>query len=123
MLQMDVGGRHERVDARALGVFDGLPARADIALGAAGQAADDGALHLAGDRLHGGEISGAAGREAGFDHVYAQAHQLMGDLQLLRRVQAAARRLLAVAQSGVEEDDGYSYVAATRGHGPTSWLY
>src|SRR5665647_1831154 len=112
---MDVGGRHEGVDAGVLGVFDGVPTCADVALDAAGQTADDRALHFAGDGLHRLEITGAAGWEAGFDHVYAQAHQLVSDLKLLRGVQTATGRLLPVAQRGIEEDDGNSYVAPTHG--------
>ena len=87
-----------------------------VALGAAGQTADDGALDLAGDGLHGREVSGAAGREAGFDDVHAQARQLMGDLQLLRCVQAATGRLLAVAQSRVKEDNRHAGIPTIRGH-------
>ena len=49
--------------------------------------------------------------EPGLDDVDAQARQLMGYLQLLRGVQAAAGRLLAVAERGVEEDDGHTHVA------------
>ncbi len=104
VLQVDVAGADEGVNARPLGVLDGVPAGAYVALGAAGQAADDGTLHLASDGLHGREVARAAGREARLDDVHAQPRQLMGYLQLLRGVQAAARRLLAVAQSGVEED-------------------
>ncbi len=112
VLQVDVGGRDEGVYAGALGVLDGVPALADVVLGAAGQTADDGALDLAGDGLHGGEIAGAAGRETGLDDIDTQADELVGDLQLLGSVHAAAGRLLAVAQGGVEEDHGNAGVAA-----------
>ena len=65
-----------------------------------------------GDRLHRLEVARAGDREAGLDHVHAEPRQLLGDLQLLRLVQADARGLLAVPQGGVEEDDGDSQVPA-----------
>ena len=114
VLQMDVGGGDEGMDARPLGVLDGVPAGADIALHAARQAADDRAFDLAGDGLHGLEVAGAAGRETGLDDVHTQPRELVRDLQLLRRVEAAPGRLLAVAQRGVEEDDRLAYVATAR---------
>src|SRR5215213_7878240 len=72
------------------------------------EAADDRALDLTRDRPHGLEVAGRGDREAGLDDVHAQARELMGDLELLARVQRDARRLLAVAQGGVEDD--YSVV-------------
>ena len=46
MLDVDVGRRDERVDARALGVLDRAPRRVDVGLVGARQAADDRALDL-----------------------------------------------------------------------------
>ena len=77
------------------------------------QAGDHGSMDLAGDRLHGLEVAGRGDREARLDDVDAQARELVGDLELLGRVQRDARRLLAVAQRGVE--DQYS-VGAFRWH-------
>ena len=56
------------------------------------------------DLLHGFEVAGRGDRETGLDHVDAQARELLGDLQLLLRVQRDPRRLLAVAQRRVEDD-------------------
>ena len=64
-----------------------------------------GPCDLAGDRLHGLEVARRGDREAGLDDVDAQARELVRDLELLGRVQRDARRLLAVAQGGVEDDD------------------
>src|SRR5687768_3310781 len=75
------------------------------------QARDDGALDLAGDRLHGLEVTRRRGGEAGLDHVDAEARELLRDLELLGGVQRDARRLLAVAQRGVEDDDAVVHVA------------
>ena len=65
----------------------------------------DRALDLARDRLDGLEVAGRGDREAGLDHVDAEARELLGDLDLLLRVQRDARRLLAVAQRRVEDVD------------------
>jgi hypothetical protein len=71
----------------------------------AGQAADDRALDLLGDRPHRLEVAGRGDREARLDDVDAQPRELLRDLELLGAVEADPRRLLAVAQGGVEEDD------------------
>src|SRR5919106_1768987 len=69
------------------------------------EAGDDRAVHLARDRAHGLEVARRGDREARLDDVDAQAAELVRDLQLLGRVQRDARRLLTVAQRGVEDDD------------------
>ena len=48
---------------------------------------------------------GEAIGKAGFDDVDAQIDQRLGDLQLFVEVHAAAGRLLAVAERGVEDRD------------------
>src|SRR3954468_22939887 len=80
----------------------------------AGEPGDHGAVDLAGDRLHGLEVARRGDREAGFDDVDAQARELVGDLELLLRVERDAGRLLAVAQRRVEDDDPVGVVR--RGH-------
>ncbi len=72
---------------------------------AAGQAADRRAADRAGDLADRLEVAGRGDREAGFDDVDAQIDQRLRDLQLLVEVHAAAGRLLAVAERGVENDD------------------
>ena len=64
-----------------------------------------GPLDLPGDRLDGLEVAGRGDREPGLDDVDAEARELMGDLELLGRVQRDAGRLLAVAQGRVEDQD------------------
>ena len=100
---VDVRGRDEGVDARALGVAHRLPRALDVGGIGARQAGDHGSMDLAGDRLHGLEVAGRGDREARLDDVDAQARELVGDLELLGRVERDARRLLAVAQRGVED--------------------
>ena len=60
------------------------------------------------DRL---EVAGRGDRKAGLDHVDAQPRELIGDLDLLLGIQRDARRLLAVAQRGVEDVDLIGHVA------------
>ena len=98
------------MDARAFGHLDGLPAAVDVLLGAAGEPGD---LHigagLGGYGAHGLEIAGAGGRKARLDDIHAQHLELVGEAQLLLKIHGGARRLLAVAQGGVEEIDAISH--------------
>ena len=56
-------------------------------------------------RLHGFEVAIGGDRESGFDHVHAEAVELLGQVQLFLHIHAAARRLLAVTKRGVEDGD------------------
>ena len=62
-LEVDVGGGDEGVDARPLGVPHRVPGRVDVLLGGPRQPADDRALHLPRDRLHGLEVAGRGDRK------------------------------------------------------------
>ena len=84
-------------------VLDRVLRRVDVGHVGAGQAGDDRSFDGAGDGLHRLEVARRGDREARLDHVDAQARELLGDLQLLLRVQRDARRLLAVAQRRVED--------------------
>ena len=66
---------------------------------------DAGAIHLLGNFADGFEIAAGGDREAGFDHVDTHLLELRSDLQLLVEIHRRARRLLAVAQRGVEDND------------------
>ena len=66
-------------------VADRLPRAIDVGGVGAGQAADDGPVDLAGDRLDRLEVAGRGDREAGLDDVDAEARELVGDLELLGR--------------------------------------
>ncbi len=122
VLDVDVGGRDEGVDARPFGVFDRAPGGVDVPLVGAGQAADDRPFDRLRDPLDRLEVPRRGDREAGLDHVDAEARELLGDLQLLDRVQRDPRRLLPVAQGGVEDVDAVGvgrsvYVGVVRSHG------
>ena len=102
---VDVGGGDERVDAWTRGVADRVVGGVDVGHVGPGQPGDHRALDRPGDRLHGLEVARRGDRKAGLDHIDAQARELLGDLQLLLGVERDARRLLAVAQRRVEDDD------------------
>ena len=90
---------------RLLGVADRLPCPVDVGLAAAGQPANDRAAYRAGDPADRLEVARRGDREPGLDHVGAEFHQGLRDLELLRQVHAGAGRLLAVAQGGIEDDN------------------
>src|SRR5207244_2234983 len=62
------------------------------------------AVHLAGDGLHRLEVARRRDRKTRLDHVDAEILERVRDLQLLGQVHAGPRRLLAVPQRGVEDD-------------------
>ena len=76
----------------------------DVGRLSAGEAGDDRAFDLAGDRLDGLEVAGRGDREAGLDDVDAEPRELMGDLELLgacsARCPATARRRAAWCRRG-----------------------
>jgi hypothetical protein len=84
---VDVGGRDEGVDARALGVAYRLPRAFYVRRVSARQPGDDRTMNLARDGPHGLKVPGRGDREPGLDDVDAQARELMGDLELLGGVQ------------------------------------
>ena len=112
VLDVDVGGRDEGVDARPFGVLDRAPGGVDVGLVGAGEAADDRPFDPLGDFLHRLEVAGRGDREAGLDHVDPEPRQLLGDLHLLGGVERDPGRLLAVAQGGVEDVDAVGVVVA-----------
>ena len=106
-LELAVDGTRgqEDVDARPGGVLHGEAGPVDVGRVAPGQAADDRPVDLPRDRLDRLEVAGRGDGEAGLDHVHAQVAQRPSHVQLLGQVHAAAGRLLAVAQRGVEDGD------------------
>jgi hypothetical protein len=72
------------------------------------QAANDGALDLAGDLLDRLEIARRSDRKAGLDYIDPESGQLLGDLDLLGGVQRDAGRLLSVPECRVEDMDAIS---------------
>ena len=115
VLEVDVAGGDEGVDARAAGVAHRLAGGGHVLLVRPGQAGDDHALDLLRHRPGGLEVARRRDREPGLDDVDAESRELLADLHLLARVEGDPRRLLAVAERGVE--DQYALVGVLRGWG------
>ena len=117
VLEMDVAGGNKGMDAPLSSGRHRISAGLDVASSGPSQAANHRPFCRAngfGNALHGIEIASACKGEAGFNDVDAKAGQLLGDRQLLLQVQAGARRLLAIAQGGVEDQDAAG-IAGHRG--------
>src|ERR1700719_4891188 len=106
----------------AVGRPDRLAATVDILLAGAGKAAHDGALGALCYFVDGKEIALGRDREAGLDDVDTHVVEKLGDLKLLLVGHGGARRLLAVAQGGVEDDDAVLLGPWLRGHGNCSFF-
>ena len=124
VLQVDVGGGDEDVDARSLGVLDRADGTVDVLLARASEREHDRAGHHLGHASHGIEVALGGGGEAGLDDVHAQMLELAGDHELLLHVHGGARRLLPVAERRIEDLDAVHrrlssyYARSTKGHEP-----
>ena len=104
-LAVDRARGEENMDPRPFRTAEGLPGAVDVGIVATGQAADDRATDRGGDLPDAGEVARRRDREAGFDDVDPELLERLGDLHLLGEVHARPRRLLAVAEGGVEDAD------------------
>ena len=104
-LHVDRGRREEDVDPRAAGAREGLGCGVDVLGLRAAERRDGGALGGIGDRADALEVSGRRDGEPRLDHVDPEALELLRDLDLLVGRKRDPRRLLAVAQRGVEHRD------------------
>ena len=94
------------MDARARCDLERLGAHVDITLDGAREPGDDTLVTgKDGDILHGLEVTRARHGKARLDDINVEAQELTRDDELLLGVHARARRLLAVAQRGVEYGD------------------
>src|SRR5271169_2852730 len=100
---MNVRGCQKNMDARVRRSLQRLPGAVHVASASTSQTGDNRTPHRCRDALHGCEVAIRGDRESGFDHVHAEAVQLLGQAQLLLHIHAAARRLLAVTKRGVED--------------------
>src|SRR6266536_2520099 len=105
VLQMNVAGSKEGVNAGTRRLFQGLPGGVDVLAGAAAQTRYPDAADLARYALYGLEIAMRGDGKAGLNDVHTEPLQLPGQHQFLFGVHAAAGRLLAVAQGRVKDED------------------
>jgi len=93
---MNVAGRDEGMDARALGVLERSSRRQDVAAIRTGQSRYAHPREFARHRVHGFRIALRSDREPGFKNIHAQFYQLGRHAEFFRNCHAAARRLLPV---------------------------
>ena len=93
------------MNAWMLGGLDGLCSTLDIHLGGSRETTNDGAFDLFRDRLDRFKIAIARDRKTRLDHIDAELLELSRKRQLLLKVHAAARGLLAITQSRIEDSD------------------
>src|SRR5438128_12631758 len=90
------------MDARAGSALERLPRAFDIRGASTRQACNDRPVNCSRNRLYSREITGRGDGKSSLDHIHAQTVELVRQTQLFLHVHAATRRLLAIAQGGVE---------------------
>ena len=110
VLEVQVGGGDEHVHPAPRRRPQRLSGAVDVPVVAAGQSGNDRAAHRLGDGSHAAEVALRRTGEPRFDHVDAEPVELAGQPQLRLRGHGIARRLLPVAERGVENDDVSSHV-------------
>src|SRR5689334_7969229 len=99
------------MDARAGRALERLPRALDIRGTSTRQAGNDRPANRSRNRLYSREITVRCDGKTRLDHVYAQTVELVRQTQLFLHVHAATRRLLAIAQGGIEYRDARSFHA------------
>ncbi len=102
---MDVGCRDKRVNARLLRILNCFPGPVDIPLDGPTQCCDRAVLDRPSDKMDGFKISHRGYRKSCLDHIDAKLLQLASHPDFFFQVQAATRRLLAIAQRCVKNTD------------------
>src|SRR5579863_5612541 len=102
---MNVRHGEETMDSWMDSVSNRIEGALHIAWSAPRQSSDDGATHLTRHRLHSLKVAMRSNGEAGLNHVHAEPFQLARHGELFMNRHAATRRLLAIAECGVEDDD------------------
>ncbi len=103
--QMDRRGRHEGMDAPALGMAHRLAGPGDVRGDGPGQPRNRRALCAAGDLGHSLEVAVGGDGEPRLDDVHTHRIEQLRHRELLVEGHGGAGALLAVAQRGVEDQD------------------
>ena len=119
VLHVHRAGGDECVDAPPPRRPDRLGAALDVHPGRPGKAADDRCAGGLGDLVHRLEVAVRGDGEPRLDDVDAHFLEDLGDAQLLVQVHGGARRLLAVAERGIEDDDPVGILAVAHGTKPS----
>ena len=107
-LVAQMGGRDAQagMDTRTLGALQGLGSYLDILIhGTCQTAYGAGVTGNLSDFVNRLKIARAGNRKTGLDNIHVHTHKLARDDELLLGIHAGARRLLTVAQSGIEDCD------------------
>src|SRR5207302_3642051 len=112
VLQVNVRGGEERMDAGTLSLFQGFPGPVNVKLTGACECRNHRTADLGRHGLDSIEVTLRSDRETGFEDVHVQALELMRHFQLLLEIHAAAGRLLTVTQSGIENEDLLGHIAS-----------
>ena len=96
VLQVNVAGGDEGMDARAPRVLERIGRRQDVAAVGSGQRRHAHPRKFARHRVHRFRIALRGDRKPGFENIHAQLHQLGRHAEFFRHGHAAARRLLPV---------------------------
>jgi len=105
VLQVNVRGGDDHVDARALGRPERLAAQIDVSFVAAGEGRDHGAPDFFRDRSNASQIAIGGSGESCLDHVDAEDIELPSEPQLFLSSHRVTGRLLAVAQRRIKNDN------------------
>src|SRR5579884_2941036 len=103
VLQMDVAGGDEGVDARPAGVLQRCGGTLDVAGAGPAERGDLYPRELAAYGLHGFKVALRSYGKAGLEDIDAKLHQLLRHAQLLGYGHAASGRLFAVPQRSVKD--------------------
>jgi len=103
MLNVDIGCRNKRVDARALRASNCLPCGLDIGAMRSCKSSDNRPLNLLRNCLYSLRITMTGDWETGLNHVDTKPSELLRYFKLLDCVQRDARRLLTVSEGRVKD--------------------
>ena len=105
VLEMQIARSQKDVDAGAVGELQGARGHHNVFGLSTSQRGDARLAYGLGNGGDGSEVALGSHGETGLNNVHAQIFQGMSHGQLFLRRHAAAGRLLAVAQCGIEKDD------------------
>ena len=113
VLHMDWAGGDKSVNTPGVSALKRFGGTLDVRVQGARQAADGAVFDVVGNRLNRSEVARAGDGKASLDHVNAQTLQRLSDTQLFFAGHGRTWALLAIAQSGIENND--AVVAAHAG--------
>ena len=105
-----LAGADTCVDALVLGVLQGISSAVDVLLHGSRQSTNRRPSHGLAYLNYTIEVAGTADWEASLDNIHAKRFELLGNLNLLYRIELTSWHLLAVAQRCVENKEFIQHV-------------